>query len=217
MTKYNGFWKLRAIQLSVFHSSLHSSVLTGKPLRLSEISYGHQIELLSLCCIISELSVICGQQEMKVLWLNVMTMIWWQVKYECSDVFFLSTGFCSIEKTLNSLDLSYVAVYCPTRYKCVHIWYLMFYFVCRKVRVPTGNSLKMATLSLKISVVGSNVVKTMQFDPSTIVFDACKIIRDKIPENNVGQRKCKYLYFNVQSQADIICSQEVVHGLKWAI
>ncbi|CAI9742944.1 talin-1-like isoform X1 [Octopus vulgaris] len=40
----------------------------------------------------------------------------------------------------------------------------------------------MATLSLKISVVGSNVVKTMQFDPSTIVFDACHIIREKIAD-----------------------------------
>lgn len=40
----------------------------------------------------------------------------------------------------------------------------------------------MATLSLKISVVGSNVVKTMQFDPATIVFDACHIIREKISE-----------------------------------
>ncbi|GAB1607177.1 talin-1-like isoform X1 [Argonauta hians] len=40
----------------------------------------------------------------------------------------------------------------------------------------------MATLSLKISVVGSNVVKTMQFDPATIVFDACHIIREKIAD-----------------------------------
>ncbi len=44
----------------------------------------------------------------------------------------------------------------------------------------------MATLSLKISVVGSSVVKTMQFDPSTIVFDACRIVRDRIPEANIG-------------------------------
>ncbi|KAI0230740.1 Talin-1 [Lamellibrachia satsuma] len=44
----------------------------------------------------------------------------------------------------------------------------------------------MATLSLKISVVGSNAVKTMQFHPSTIVYDACKIIREKIPEANHG-------------------------------
>ncbi|XP_064596457.1 talin-1-like [Liolophura sinensis] len=42
----------------------------------------------------------------------------------------------------------------------------------------------MATLSLKISVVGGNVVKTMQFEPSTIVFDACRMIRERIAEAN---------------------------------
>ncbi|XP_071140342.1 talin-1-like isoform X1 [Mytilus edulis] len=40
----------------------------------------------------------------------------------------------------------------------------------------------MATLSLKISVVGQNVVKTMQFEPNMQVFDACRIIRDKLIE-----------------------------------
>ena len=49
--------------------------------------------------------------------------------------------------------------------------------------------MKMATLSLKISVVGSNAVKTMQFSPSTIVYDACKIIRERVPEANHGNRK----------------------------
>ncbi|XP_025081470.1 talin-1-like isoform X4 [Pomacea canaliculata] len=44
----------------------------------------------------------------------------------------------------------------------------------------------MATLSLKISIVGQNVVKTMQFEPSTIVYDACRIIRERIPEANPG-------------------------------
>nr|XP_022305900.1 talin-1-like isoform X8 [Crassostrea virginica] len=44
----------------------------------------------------------------------------------------------------------------------------------------------MAMLSLKISVVGNNVVKTMQFDPTTQVYDACKIIRDRIIETNPG-------------------------------
>ncbi|KAK3096284.1 hypothetical protein FSP39_025308 [Pinctada imbricata] len=44
----------------------------------------------------------------------------------------------------------------------------------------------MATLSLKISVVGNNVVKTMQFEPSTLVYDACRIIRDRIVETNPG-------------------------------
>ncbi|XP_070178806.1 talin-1-like [Littorina saxatilis] len=44
----------------------------------------------------------------------------------------------------------------------------------------------MATLSLKISIVGQNAVKTMQFEPSTIVYDACRIIRERIPEANPG-------------------------------
>lgn len=47
----------------------------------------------------------------------------------------------------------------------------------------------MASLSLKISIVEKDVVKTMQFDPVTAVFDACRLIRDKISEANLGQRK----------------------------
>jgi len=46
----------------------------------------------------------------------------------------------------------------------------------------------MATLSLRVGVVGSNVVKTMQFDPGLQVFDACRFVRDKIPEANQGNR-----------------------------
>ena len=48
----------------------------------------------------------------------------------------------------------------------------------------------MATLSLKISIVGQNVVKTMQFEPTTIVYDACRIIRERFPEANPGNREC---------------------------
>lgn len=47
----------------------------------------------------------------------------------------------------------------------------------------------MASLSLKISVVDNNVVKTMQFEPSIMVYDACRLIKDKITEANIGQRK----------------------------
>jgi len=47
----------------------------------------------------------------------------------------------------------------------------------------------MATLSLRVSVFGSNAVKTMQFDPGLQVFDACRIVRDKVPEANQGTRK----------------------------
>ena len=47
----------------------------------------------------------------------------------------------------------------------------------------------MATLSLKVNVAGGSVTKTMQFDPSTIVFDACRVIREKTPEANQGNRE----------------------------
>lgn len=42
----------------------------------------------------------------------------------------------------------------------------------------------MVALSLKISI--GNVVKTMQFEPSTMVYDACRMIRERIPEALVG-------------------------------
>lgn len=44
-------------------------------------------------------------------------------------------------------------------------------------------------LALKIHIVEQNVTKMMQFDPSTMVFDACRIIREKITEANLGQAK----------------------------
>lgn len=47
----------------------------------------------------------------------------------------------------------------------------------------------MATLSLKISLDEGKVIKTIQFDPSTAVFDACKIIREKILEASASDRK----------------------------
>ncbi|KAJ3605813.1 hypothetical protein NHX12_027857 [Muraenolepis orangiensis] len=42
----------------------------------------------------------------------------------------------------------------------------------------------MVALSLKIGV--GNVVKTMQFEPSTMVYDACRIIRERVPEAQQG-------------------------------
>ena len=49
----------------------------------------------------------------------------------------------------------------------------------------------MATLSLRICVAGSNTTsKTMNFEPSTLVFDACAHIRQKIAEAADGNRKC---------------------------
>lgn len=45
----------------------------------------------------------------------------------------------------------------------------------------------MVALSLKISI--GNVVKTMQFEPSTMVYDACRMIRERVPEAQIGQCK----------------------------
>ncbi|KAL6421998.1 hypothetical protein ACFW04_010831 [Cataglyphis niger] len=48
----------------------------------------------------------------------------------------------------------------------------------------------MATLSLRISIPEKNATKMMQFDPSTSVYDACRIIREKLAEaSNMGQPK----------------------------
>uniref|UniRef100_A0A671SQ88 Talin-2-like n=1 Tax=Sinocyclocheilus anshuiensis TaxID=1608454 RepID=A0A671SQ88_9TELE len=45
----------------------------------------------------------------------------------------------------------------------------------------------MVVLSLKICVRQCNVVKTMQFEPSTAVYDACRVIRERVPEAQTGQ------------------------------
>ncbi|XP_068595910.1 talin-2 [Brachionichthys hirsutus] len=45
----------------------------------------------------------------------------------------------------------------------------------------------MVALSLKICIRQCNVVKTMQFEPSTPVYDACRIIRERVPEAQTGQ------------------------------
>lgn len=44
-----------------------------------------------------------------------------------------------------------------------------------------------AQLSLRISLEGGRVTKTIQFDPNTSVFDACRIIRDKFADAVQGQ------------------------------
>ncbi|XP_046826022.1 talin-1 isoform X2 [Vespa velutina] len=54
----------------------------------------------------------------------------------------------------------------------------------------------MATLSLRISIPEKNATKMMQFDPSTSVYDACRIIREKLAEaSNMGQPKDYGLFF----------------------
>ncbi|KAJ3648384.1 hypothetical protein Zmor_020192 [Zophobas morio] len=45
------------------------------------------------------------------------------------------------------------------------------------------------SLSLKIYIVENSVTKTIVFDPSTTVYDACRIIRDKCTEENLGNPK----------------------------
>lgn len=52
---------------------------------------------------------------------------------------------------------------------------------------PIQSSVKMVALSLKICVRHCNVVKTMQFEPSTAVYDACRVIRERVPEAQTGQ------------------------------
>lgn len=45
----------------------------------------------------------------------------------------------------------------------------------------------MVALSLKISI--GSVVKTMQFEPSTMVYDACCMIQERVPKAQMGQCK----------------------------
>ena len=52
-------------------------------------------------------------------------------------------------------------------------------------------------LSIRVRLVDFNIVKTLQFNPNTLVFDALKIIREKIPEinNNSTGIKCEINIF----------------------
>ncbi|PBC27080.1 Talin-2 [Apis cerana cerana] len=57
-------------------------------------------------------------------------------------------------------------------------------------RRSSPQAVAMATLSLRISIPEKNATKMMQFDPSTSIYDACRIIREKLAEaSNMGQRK----------------------------
>ena len=47
----------------------------------------------------------------------------------------------------------------------------------------------MTTLSLRISIVKSNNVKMMQFDENVVVYDAMRIIRERVPDAAQGQGK----------------------------
>ena len=46
---------------------------------------------------------------------------------------------------------------------------------------------KMTTLSLRINIVKSNNVKMMQFDENVVVYDAMRIIRERVPDAAQGQ------------------------------
>lgn len=59
-----------------------------------------------------------------------------------------------------------------------------------RARRRSPKAVTMAHLSLRISIPEKNATKMMQFDPSTSVYDACRIIREKLAEaSNMGQRK----------------------------
>ena len=45
----------------------------------------------------------------------------------------------------------------------------------------------MVQIALKIFIKHCNVTKTMKFEPGCIVYDACKMIRERIPEAQQGQ------------------------------
>ena len=70
----------------------------------------------------------------------------------------------------------------------------------------------MAALSLKISVVESNLVKTMQFDPSIQVFDAIRLIREKLAETNIGQGND---HFYITIKVNLLCRQSSEHFHKF--
>ena len=53
-------------------------------------------------------------------------------------------------------------------------------------KTAAGTTNASSSLSLKVRIVDFNITKTLQFTPSTLVFDALKIIREKIPETNTA-------------------------------
>ncbi|XP_015512363.2 talin-1 isoform X1 [Neodiprion lecontei] len=59
---------------------------------------------------------------------------------------------------------------------------------CERRRSPSA--VAMATLSLRISIPEQNATKMMQFDPTTSVYDACRVIREKLTDSaSLGQPK----------------------------
>lgn len=57
-------------------------------------------------------------------------------------------------------------------------------------RRRSPSAVAMATLSLRISIPEKNATKMMQFDPTTSVYDACRVIREKLTDaSNMGLRE----------------------------
>jgi len=50
-------------------------------------------------------------------------------------------------------------------------------------------------LSIKVHIIDLNITKTLQFNPTTLVFDALKIIREKVPETNTETGKLLLIFF----------------------
>lgn len=69
---------------------------------------------------------------------------------------------------------------------------------------------RMVALSLKICVRQCNVVKTMQFEPSTAVYDACRVIRERVQEAQTGQGGT-YFLCSLYSNSKIFLVANVVY------
>lgn len=67
----------------------------------------------------------------------------------------------------------------------------------------------MTTLSLRISIVKSNNVKMMQFDENVVVYDAMRIIRERVPDAAQGQGSFNgprpLIYYLYTQQASMDC------------
>lgn len=60
-----------------------------------------------------------------------------------------------------------------------------------------SSSSSSSVISIKVRFVDSNIMKTLQFNQQTLVYDALKIIREKIPEtNSTNGKKSVYRVFS---------------------
>ena len=66
------------------------------------------------------------------------------------------------------------------------------------VIASTSNNTPPSTtmLSIKVHIIDLNLTKTLQFNPTTLVFDALKIIREKVPETNTETGKLLLIFLN---------------------